>query len=169
MEVIIQLPIRTYLKKFLAKHNEIYPFVLAPSKCHISAVILESLSVPDHVKWEHAHQLNDTIEIVFNSEILQTHDFTLSNDRLKKVDQYLRSIFLHTFGPSVSLRYEQTGDIFRGIRAFMDYYNIEEDDIMFETLVKDFYRFRKKPIENKVIKKMKSRRKFHSVQPSLFD
>lgn len=132
-------------------------------------MILESLSVPDADQWEYGCLLKETIEISINDELLRTSDFSISNDRLKKIDQYLRSLFIQTFGASVSLKYHESGDVFRSVRLFMDFYNLEEDDIMFETLVKDFYRYRNIKIDNKAVKRIRKRRKSFVDQRSLFD
>lgn len=68
--------------------------------------------------------------------------FLIDQETVVQIDGRLRDLFFQTLFNFVTMQYEVKGDYYNGIHKFMNFYDINDDDIKFETLVKDYYRER---------------------------
>lgn len=141
--VIIQLPIRPYLKKWIAKTNPIDPFVISVgSKCFYSSIILQKMEVRALPDVKESAGLTEYLNIQLPLAVINSKKFTITKDTVVHIDNNLRHMFAEQLKAHVEMIQKSRGHIFNEIDQFMRYYDISEDDCKFETLVKKYYRAR---------------------------
>lgn len=139
----ITIPIRGYLKKFIASNHEISPFKVRITKCAISGLILESLK-KDFKRSEDfsTKELNDKFTFSMSAELQKKNRFWMDERVVKILDSRLKDMFDQQLTDFVTINNEKIGDIKVSILQFMDYYGITEDDLPWETVCKMYYRAR---------------------------
>lgn len=143
MYVDVRIPIRPYLKKFIASNKDVEPFNVSLTKCHFSALFLEPLK-KDVIKvgeTEHKY-LTDSINLRMSSTVMREGKFWWDHRTVLLIDKRLKAMFDQQLVDYINMANQQKGDIKDSINCFMDYYNLSEDDISWETLFKMYYRAR---------------------------
>lgn len=140
VKIEVKIPIKKYLKKFIAKTHETEPFVISTGKCHFSALIMDPIKKDYHktfLKPDGSDYTDLSVMIPLNER-----KFTVDKETILRINQRLKSMFDQQLFDMVSIYNQKKGNIFDGIQEFVDYYNISEDDLKFETIVKKYYRAR---------------------------
>lgn len=140
MRLEVQIPIKTYLIKFLAKNNEIEPFLASTGKCHFSSIILDPLKkdfVKDDLKLDEGKYQNLRVSLP-----LGENRFWFDKTSILRINQRLQSMFNQQLCDMVSITNERKGDIFFRVQQFCDYFQIGEDDLKFDAVIKMYYRAR---------------------------
>lgn len=139
----ITIPIRGYLKRFIASNNEIQPFQLKMTKCAISGLILESTK-KDYKRSEDftTKELNEKFTFTMSAELQKKNRFWMDERMVKIFDSRLKNMFDQQLIDFVTIQNEKIGDIKTAILQFMDYHGISEDDLAWETVCKMYYRAR---------------------------
>lgn len=162
MHISVKIPVQHFLKKFLSKKVEVSPFEIK-NKCHISALLLEPLK-KDYIpsKDELKNKFNDWIECEMNTTIMREKKFQLDKDVVLRIDLLLKELFFDEMIHFVqSITSDNSIEIQEAIFKFTEYYDLQEDDIQFETLKKRYYRYRvpPKPIVKPTIEELKAQLK----------
>lgn len=139
----ITIPMRGYLKKFIASNNEITPFKIRITKCAVSGLILETLK-KDFKRADkfNAKELNDKFTFTMTAELQQKNRFWMDERMVKILDSRLKDMFDQQLTDFVTINNSKIGDIKVSILQFMDFYDITEDDLPWETVCKMYYRAR---------------------------
>jgi len=148
----------------IAKHREVFPFVISFDKDHISAIFynaFERESYPQN-SFKSKLQFNDSIELHFPEHIAKENRFNLDRKRLSYIDAQLRSIFDEKLFDYLDHNCFGKGDIQKYSIEFMNLYNISEEEITIDALVKSYQRYRKK---NNVKDKINFRAKANYHKP----
>lgn len=173
MNLSIKIPVQYYLKKYLSKKVEVTPFQLSNKGCHISALILEPLAKDFYPKREPLDpKYNDFIEFEMNSSIVNEKRFQIDAKIVYRINKLLRDKFNDEFFHWVNQIRESTKktgeeiEINGAIHQFMEYYDLHEDDIQFETLKKIYWRERNppRPIEKTPKPKLQLELPFFQIQ-----
>lgn len=141
--VDVSIPIRPYLKKWISSNKEVEPFHLSLTKCHFSAILLEPLQ-KERIKVglsEHKF-LTDQIRCRMSSSVMNEKKFWLTSETPLIIDKRLKAMFDQQLVDFITMTNKQKGDIKDSIICFMEYYDLSEDEISWETLVKMYYRAR---------------------------
>lgn len=140
----VTLPIRSYLKKFIAKFKEVEPFLLEQKRCHFSAIILEPLENQDPKCGEiEKIRFNEELTCLYHSADLRKKSFSLTHESILLIDFRLKTMFdqqLVDFINMVRAGAEMT--IEDAILLFCKHYDISDDDLALETVQKMYYRAR---------------------------
>lgn len=140
MNIEVKIPIKLYLKKFIAKTHCTDPFTITTGRCHFSALILDPIK-----KDYHKHILKPE-EGVYTDLILlvplNERKFTVDKETVLRINQRLKSMFDQQLTDMVTMTNQKKGNIFESVKIFTSYYDIQEDDLKFETVVKMYYRAR---------------------------
>ena len=143
MHVDIIIPVRSYLKKFIANSREVEPFILSLSRCHFSAVILEPIKKGyKKVSLKESDHLNDELKIRMGSSVMKENKYFIDNYTVMSIDFKLKSMFDQQLVDYITINNSKKGDIKESIQMFMDHYGISEDDLKWETITKMYYRAR---------------------------
>ncbi len=141
--ITVKIPIRSYLKKFIAGSNNVEPFKVSNKRCHFSAIILEPLQkekvkVPEveKIRW------NDELICTFDTETLKEKKFWISIEAMNSIDFRLKSVFDQALCDFISINHKRGTTIEDNIEMFLDFYEISEDDLSVETAQKMYYRAR---------------------------
>lgn len=140
VKIEVKIPVKKYLKKFIAKTHQTEPFVLSTGKCHFSALIMDPIKKDYHktvLKPDEGGYTDLSVMIP-----LSERKFTVDKETILRINQRLKSMFDQQLFDMVSMFNQKKGDMFDGIQQFVDYYNMSEDDLKFETIVKMYYRAR---------------------------
>lgn len=142
----IKIPIRSHLKKMIAKNREIIPFTVTYSKCHYAAIFYQAFERESFTQNSFKSKLdyNDFIELSFPPHIAQENRFGISRKRLSYIDAQLRSIFDEKLFDFLNHNCYEKGDIKKYSIQFMENYEITEEEITLDALVKSYQRYRKK-------------------------
>lgn len=146
MEFEVKVPVKPHLKKFLIK---IYGGdAIRVNKKDMMGVILMSLLEKNHDP--HSKYINrpvDTVTFMIGEFYSKRSGFFLSNYNVALINNFLDSIFRYMFYDSVAKKLqgsEPDKGFYKGeARAFLQYYDISEDDFSLASFLKDFYRARK--------------------------
>lgn len=161
----IELPIRSYLKKFIASSKEVTPFHIVNKRCHFSALILEPLGKEDaFCKEVEKVRLNETLVCIYYSEQLAKKRLNLSHDGILLIDFRLKEMFDQQLIDFININHSKSSTIQQSIQKFLDYYQISEDDLSNDTALKMYYRAR---YPQNSISKAKQKEVIDS-QPKLF-
>jgi len=164
--ITVQIPIRSYLKKFIAASNSIDPFKISLKRCHFSAIILEPLQRDKVlIKDQEKFRLNDELICAFSNEALREKKFWISSDAVVTIDFRLKSIFDQSLIDFININHVKGTTIESNILKFLDYYKISEEDLSLETAQKMYYRAR---YPKQVISSEK-RKEIIESQAKLFD
>jgi hypothetical protein len=167
MEITCSIPIRSYLKQFIAKNHDVDPFKLSIGKCHISAIIFESFKENfKSVSLKEEKHLNDSLIISMSSTAAKHGRFLIDDETIWQIDGRLDDLFHQTLFDFVTMQYEVKGDYYNGILRFMKFYEIDEEMVKFETLVKSYYRYRKSKDNLEMPKKIPTMKEYEQL--SLF-
>jgi hypothetical protein len=141
--VDINIPIRPYLKKWIASNKDVEPFIISLTRCHFSAIILEPLK-KNRVKTATGEKkfLTTSICCRMSSTVMRESKFWFDEDTIMIIDKRLKAMFDQQLIDFITITNKEKGDIKDSILIFMDYYDLSEDDISWETLVKMYYRAR---------------------------
>jgi hypothetical protein len=142
--VDVKIKIRPYLKQFISSNREVEPFfTVSPTKCHFSSIFLEPLK-KDMIKvGESEHKfLTDEIVLRMSPTVMREGKFWWDANTVLLIDKRLKSLFDQQLVDFIMMLTQQKGDIKVSIACFMNYYQISEDMISLETLVKMYYRAR---------------------------
>lgn len=141
--VDINIPIRPYLKKWIASNKDVEPFVVSLTRCHFSAIILEPLK-KNMVKVGTSEKkyLTDSLCCRMTSTVMRESKFWFDQETIMSIDKRLKAMFDQQLIDMVTMTNAKKGDIKESIITFMDFYNLTEDDISWETLVKMYWRSR---------------------------
>lgn len=139
----IELPIRSYLKKFIAASNEIEPFHIQNKRCHFSALILEPLGRESIVFADKERvRLNDMLNCIYYSDQLAKKKLNLSHEGILLTDFRLKELFDQQLIDFININHSKSFTIQQSIQKFLDYYKINEDDLSNDTALKMYYRAR---------------------------
>jgi len=141
--VDVDIPIRGYLKKFISVSKDTEPFIVQLSKCHFSAIIYEPLKKP-YVKVgiSEFKNLDARLKVRMNSTVMRESKFWFDVETIMCIDSRLKAMFDQQLIDFITIMQKKKGDIKESIFAFMEYYNLSDDDIKWDTLVKMYYRAR---------------------------
>lgn len=161
----VSIPIRSYLKKFIAAHKSVEPFELKPHKCHFTALFMEPAK-KGYIRKEVESDdlLNDRIILRMPPSIIKENKFTFDENTIAAIDDKLYQMFKQQMIDFIVINNEKRGDILQSVIAFRDHYDIHEDDFKLETALKIFQRSKDSGSEKRK-KKIKS---MIYVQGSLF-
>jgi len=139
----VKIPIRPYLKKFISHYAESEPFQIRLTRCHISAIMMEALK-KDRVKCgtKEKKHLSDWLTIRQSSTVMREAKFWWDEETILIIDHRLKSLFDQQLIDYITICNQAKGDIKKSIIDFMNYYEMSEDDISVETLIKMYYRAR---------------------------
>jgi hypothetical protein len=137
------LPIRSYLKKYIAASKEIDPFHIVNKRCHFSALILEPLGKDEAVCKElDKVRLNDVLPCIYHSHQLAQKKLNLSHEGILLIDFRLKEMFDQQLIDFININHSDEYSIQDSIQKFLNYYQITEDDLANDTAVKMYYRAR---------------------------
>jgi hypothetical protein len=163
MYISVKIPVQHFLKKFVARKMEVSPFQIQ-NKCHISALFLEPMK-KDYMptREELKAKFNDWIECQMNTSIIKEKKFQIDKDVVLRIDSLLKELFFDEMVHFVSSLTESQAVLIQdAIFQFMNYYDLIDDDIQFETLKKHYYRYRvpPKPIRKPTVEELNSQLQF---------
>jgi hypothetical protein len=164
--ITVKIPIRSYLKKFIAGSNNVEPFKVSIKRCHFSAIILEPLQKEKVIVKEVAKiRWNDELICAFDTDSLKEKKFWISIEAMNSIDFRLKSLFDQSLIDFININHKRGTTIEENILKFLNYYQISEDDLSVETAQKMYYRAR---YPQHVISS-KKRKEVIDSQPKLFD
>ena len=141
--VKIELPIRSYLKKFIAASKEVAPFHIVNKRCHFSALILEPLGKDEAIcKEVDKIRLNEVLTCIYHSFQLSQKKLNLSHEGILLIDFRLKEMFDQQLIDFININHSKECSIQESIQKFLNYYQITEDDLSNDTAVKMYYRAR---------------------------
>lgn len=141
--VDVSIPIRPYLKKWISSNKEVEPFNISLTKCHFSAILLEPLQKERIKVGSSEHKfLTDKLCCRMSSSVMNEKKFWLTSETPLIIDKRLKAMFDQQLVDFITMTNKQKGDIKDSIICFMEYYDLSEDEISWETLVKMYYRAR---------------------------
>lgn len=139
----ISIPIRPYLKKFVASYADVEPFNLSLTRCHVSGLILESLKKDyKRVDLKDKKALTDRLRFTMSSETQKKKRFWMDERTVEILDYRLRAMFNQQLCDFITISQEERGDIKKSALKFLAFYKIPEDDLQWETVAKMYYRAR---------------------------
>jgi hypothetical protein len=141
MRLTVEIPLKCYLLKFIAKNHDINPFKLSTGKCHLSSIILDPLKKEGSIKPPLRGDDTKYVNLICSIPLGEQR-FFFDESSILRINQRLDSMFDQQLCDMVSITNERKGDIFARVKQFTDYYNIGEDDLKFETVIKMYYRAR---------------------------
>lgn len=154
--ILMTIPIHFYIKKYLSKTHEVDPFELSLNGCHVSAIILEPIdkgymSQNDRIKLKETY--DDVLTFRMNTTLIkQRTRFFIDANSIRRINKMLENKFNHEFFSFVDNlvdHYHKAGinSVYKEdcIRQFIEFYDLQEDYIQFETLKKRYYRYRVPP------------------------
>lgn len=77
-----------------------------------------------------------------SSSVMNEKKFWLTSETPLIIDKRLKAMFDQQLVDFITMTNKQKGDIKDSIICFMEYYDLSEDEISWETLVKMYYRAR---------------------------
>ena len=142
--VDVTIPIRPYLKKWISSNKECEPFFsISLTKCHFSAILLEPLQKERITVGKSEYKfLTDEIRCRMSETVMREKKFWMTSETPLIIDKRLKAMFDQQLVDFITMTNREKGDIKDSILCFMDYYELTEDDISWETLVKMYYRAR---------------------------
>jgi hypothetical protein len=146
MHITVEIPIKGYLKKFIAKDHEVEPFKISLGKCHFSSIILDPIK-RDYSKF-HLLEKEGKYEMMKILVPFPEKKFTVDQETVLRINQRLKEMFDQQLSHMVTMCNERKGDIYNQVQRFVDFYGITDDDLDFYTVVKMYYR-RRHPSESK--------------------
>lgn len=140
----VTLPIRSYLKKFIAKFKSVEPFHLEQKRCHFSAIILEPLENEDPKCGEiEKIRFNEELTCIYHSAELRKKAFSISHESVLLIDFRLKTMFDQQLVDFITMvRQGADMTIEDAILLFCKHYEITDDDLALETVQKMYYRAR---------------------------
>ena len=144
----ITIPVRPYLKKFVAAYSPIDPFVIKNTKCHFSALFLEPLERVYNKKDKLAakSRLSDTLCIRIPQSVMNQKKYFLSTQSILMIDSRLQALFSQQLSDFIKINHIKGDYIEHTIEKFKNYYSIDEDDLPLRTVTQAFYRSGKSKI-----------------------
>jgi hypothetical protein len=155
----LTIPVRPYLKKFVAAYSPIDPFVIKNTKCHFSALFLEPLERVYNKKDKLAvkSRLSDSICIRIPQSVFNQKKYFLSTQSILMIDSRLQALFSQQLSDFIKINHIKGDYIEHTIEKFKNYYSIDEDDLQLRTVTQAFYRSGKtKTPKEKVLTSNKS-------------
>lgn len=161
-EVTVILPVQSYLKKMIAKTNKTEPFRIKRGMCIYSHIFYHSLGKQNLPVPPFSNPtFNEKISILLPYEIVKESRFTFTPSTISYVDKTLRAVFNDKFETYMNDNCFEFGDISKYVGVFMGNYNLDEEDLQFDSLKKRYYRIRaKNPIKDNI----NFRKKRHNQQ-----
>lgn len=164
--ITVKIPIRSYLKKYIAASCPVNPFKISLKRCHFSAIILEPLQKEkvivkeiEKIRW------NEELLCCFDSDSLREKKFWISAEAMNSIDFRLKSLFDQSIIDFININHVKGTTIESNILKFLDYYQITEEDLSLETAQKMYYRAR----YPKYVISAKRKKEIIDSQPKLFD
>lgn len=141
----ISVPIRSYFLKFIAKFHKISPFEITKEKQPINVVFFDAFSRQKKGEKETVFhsKFNDQIQVRLSADFY-AQKTPISKDFLNFVDSGIRVIFEKELHLYLDKNCFGKGDIQKYCLEFMDDYNISEDEISLDALLKSYQRYRHK-------------------------
>jgi len=148
MDIIVTIPIRSHLKKFMQLYTSVNPYRIS-IRDQFGRIIFNELENPtiyyyDEYKENEGYKdFNETIDVCIPSVLWQRrYKFIVTKNTVKNIDCFLHNLFKSHFRTTMffcnNVAETKKADL---IRYFLQVFNITPDDIEFDTLKKDFYRF----------------------------
>jgi len=148
--LIIEMPIHSHIKKMIAMHKTIEPFKISIGKCVYSEIIFYNFTRQNiKLSYRKERSFNDSLKIQISNEQMRENRFRYDNKRIHKIDQLLRGMFEEKLVNFLDYNIEKkgthsNGNIKDNILNFMDFYNLDDNDISFGGLQKMYFRHREK-------------------------
>lgn len=137
------LPTERYLKKFLATKTNIEPDYLLSNKDKFGSFVYVCLRNPEYKVELNEKRFNEKIKIIIPLSYEKNGKCELNNEAIHLINNFLKNWFYEDF-----IRYMTLTSMFnirmdKSILSFCMNYDIEIDiDIQYETLKKQYYRWR---------------------------
>lgn len=139
----VVIPVRSYLKKFIASHASVDPFIVSLTRCHFSCIFMEPLmkNRPKAAFKDQIH-LNDSLTLRMRPSVMNEKKFWWNSEVVMSIDYRLKSLFDQQLIDFINIANEKHGDMKQNIFSFMEYYQLTDDDVKWDTLWKMYYRAR---------------------------
>ncbi|MFN0276767.1 MAG: hypothetical protein ACKVPJ_13555 [Chitinophagales bacterium] len=155
MDYPVVLPIKPYLRKYLIYHYKKEPIKIGRDSFVGSYLmnLLQSKGDPAPDNWKVPS--DKTLKFILGEWNFQRKGIYITSKNIAEFNNFVDGLFRMVVYESILDQYNQhlvNGYVKRGLfsselRRHLDKYKITEDDLPFDTIDKDFYRFRK-DIEN---------------------
>lgn len=150
MSIDVRIPIRSYLKKFVASHANVEPFTVSLTRCHFSCIFIEPLEkTQPKAGFKDKDLLNDSLTLKMGPSVMRENRFWWTPEIIMSIDYRLKAMFDQQLIDFITIANRKRGDIKQSIFDFMDYYGITDDDVKWDTLVKMYYRARYSSTESR--------------------
>ena len=142
--MIVEIPCQIYIKKFLVKVYDSEPIKLS-KKEHLGFLIYNILEkVPFDYKPKKVSLLESSIKFnLMKDNNLDRRNLYISDDCLCKFNNIFAGMFRDSFRFWVQEREWMGLANYSAIQEFMKLFDLEEEDINMETLIKDYSRYKK--------------------------
>lgn len=149
MEFKITLPIQPHLLKMISKTNSVDPFVIK-QRCHYGQIIFSNLkkNYVDTQPPTNTKAYSGNLQVLIANELAKQNKIILDDKTVQSIHQALNSLFYDKLFTLLDFNASGKGDIKENINRFMESYDITEDDLKRETVVKKYYRYRQNKDEN---------------------
>lgn len=142
MDFQVNIPIKPHLKKFMQYYTEVDPYKIS-TKDMFGRIILQELKKPTTWYPPTTIDYKEKIDIVIPGHYyVKYNKVEVTDQTIKNVNNFLNNVFFEQFRFLI-FSYQKMNDVMvsQSIRNFMELYELTEDDISFEYLKRDFYRF----------------------------
>jgi hypothetical protein len=150
--IIINLPMKSFLKKFLTKKYGSHHKVSRNSLLGIHLIeLLDKQYKRDHVKIKET----DSFPFHFEKTVVEKMGFNISSGKMQKFEVFLHKLFRSSLDDYITTSinsdlviktnkslYKQ--DVLNAMKQFLACYEINEDDLKLNSLYRDYSREKKK-------------------------
>jgi uncharacterized protein YwgA len=140
----LTIPIKPFLKKMIAKNNAVEPFLIK-QRCHYGQLIFGNLKRNYiDIKVPANQNYPEQLSILISTELSKQNRVMIDTRTVAAINQALSSMFYDKLFTFLECSSHGKGDIKRNVEQFLDTYEITEDDLKRDTLIKKYYRWRQK-------------------------
>ena len=144
------IPVPTYVKKFLTqKYGEA---LFISKKTTLGIHLLELLEKEFDPKSIYPVLGNDCYRINLSEYYANTKGVVINPMRANDIANYLDRLFREQLFDFMKIHKYQHGQELPAIRIFLDYHGITEDDLKYDSIYRDYKRYKKKEERTKILK-----------------
>jgi len=134
------------VRKFLSKHYNIDSFQLSAINNPFAAFLLNSLdSYPSKDEIKEFAELTDTLSVSMTKKQVRYHGYGRHFNQQKVVsfNRFVRQTFMQVAAREMAVRVEMGQGVYDAARNILKRYDLSEDDLGFDSLVRYYYAYQK--------------------------
>ena len=141
MQIIVNIPVHTYIKKYLLKRFKCEEPVVITNNTLLGKLIIKNFQDTITRQTLKKNEYSNDLRVCFDADYFGKKGFSITPDNVYDFNSIVDSLFRRDIGMHIGLNFMfSVGERKLTISNFLNYFYIAEDELNVESIIKHFQR-----------------------------